>query len=132
MSKDLNNEDEDTDDGMPGLEGLAAMIASLSGNDMTFTHRVMLWALCKRHGYVGKDASCKFTQAEVEEAQQAVKHCIEAKGPNEKISGLVCRPLEVNGDGLEFALFEGKRNVMSKVADEWQSERPNGERKIIR
>lgn len=106
-------------------KSIAELLASLAGknDDDDFSLRVMLFAVLKKLG-IDDTNTFILSEAELKSAVESVKKILTDQDDKAVVSGLACRPLEANGDGLEMALFTGERKKMVAVTNKWQGDAP--------
>ena len=96
---------------------------------MIFTERVIILAVLRKYGYqheIGR--SLILTQEEIDAATTDIKHLMDSDADQKAIcSGVVTRPADSNGDGLELTIFTGPVTQMKKTTVAWQDERKTEE-----
>lgn len=121
------NDDEE----MPKPMGdLLSSILRRKNQELTeeiFTNRVTLLAILRKYGYhYDMGRTLKLSEEEIQDAMVDIKYLMDNYADKKAfVSGVVTRPLEMNGDGLEIAIFTGQWDKLSKFTRAWQDERPN-------
>ena len=127
MTKNMNDDDEE----MPNPMGdLLSSIVGHKIQELTqeiFTERVTLLAIMRKYGYHYETGrTLQLSEEEIQAAMVDIKHLMDKDSDKKAIvSGIVTRPLEMNGDGIEIAIFTGQWDKLSRFTRAWQEERPN-------
>ena len=96
-----------------------------------FTGRVILLAMLRKYGYQHElGRSLVFTQDEIDAATTDIKHLMDRDADQSAIvSGVVTRPADDKGDGLELTIFTGPVAKLKKTTVKWQDEKPDRPKK---